>query len=107
MDQSQRRLKTSDLLNEIKAAGHVSKVYFSPDEESQMVYPCITYSRDPTYTVAADNQKYLVRDRYTVTLIDRMPLNPAFDVLLNLPHCSHQTSFVADGLHHDVFDLYH
>lgn len=101
---AQDRMSLSQILNKIDS---VKRVYFQPNESSQIEYPCITYSRDPTYIVAADNVKYLRRGRYQVTLIDRKPENPAFDILLNLPYCSHTTSFVADGLNHDVFDLYH
>lgn len=99
-----RRDELSAILGDIST---VSKVYFQPNENTKLVYPCITYSRDPTYHQAADNTKYLVKDRYQITLIDRAPENPAFDVLLDLPYSSHVASFVADGLNHHVFDLYH
>lgn len=83
---------------------HVS---FQPDESSKIKYPHIVYSRDPAYKVHADNITYLLRDRYEVTYIDREPDSPVFDKLELRPNCSHTASFVEDGLHHAVFDLYH
>lgn len=83
---------------------HVS---FQPDENSQLAYPHIVYSRDPAYSAKADNIGYRRMDRYKITYIDRKPDNPVFDVLDERPYCSHTTSFATDGLNHDVFDLYH
>jgi hypothetical protein len=86
------------------ASLHVS---FQPDEESQIKYPHIVYSRDPAYRLYADNIRYLHRDKYQLTYIDRKPDSLVFDELEKRPYCSHSQSFVVDGLHHDVFDLYH
>lgn len=83
------------------------RVSFQPDEESTLKYPHIVYARDPAYTVKADNTLYRSMDHYKVTHIDRKPDNPVLDILIKLPYCSPTTSFIADGLHHDVFDLYH
>lgn len=86
------------------ATQHVS---FQPNEESKIEYPHIVYSRDPAYKLHADNITYRRQDKYVVTYIDRKPDSLVFDELDNRPHCSHKASFVEDGLHHDVFDLYH
>ena len=83
---------------------HVS---FQPDEGSKIQYPHIVYSRNPAYTLKADNMNYHRMDHYTVTYIDREPDNPVFDILEARQYCSHENSFVIDGLNHDVFDLYH
>lgn len=86
------------------ASLHVS---FQPDEQSEIIYPHIVYSRDPAYKVSADNKTYRLNDKYVVTYIDRKPDSPVFDKLDKRIYCSHKASFVEDGLHHDVFDLYH
>ena len=88
----------------LSAENHVS---FQPDERSEIKYPHIVYSRDPAYKAVADNITYLHRDKYVVTYIDRKPDSLVFDKLEKRPYCSHKASFVEDGLHHDVFDLYH
>lgn len=98
------RLRLSEILNAIP---EIEKVYYQPDEQTKLEYPCIVYKRDPTQVTHADNIKYRVRTRYQITLIDRLPDHTAFDVLFNLPYCSHTASFAMDGLNHDVFDLYH
>ena len=85
-------------------AKHVS---FQPAEGSQIPYPHIVYSRDPAYKLHADNTTYRHKDKYVVTYIDRKPDSPVFDALDKRTLCSHRASFVEDGLHHDVFDLYH
>lgn len=83
---------------------HVS---FQPDEGSVLQYPHIVYSRDPAYTFKADNLNYRRMDHYVVTYIDRKPDNSVLDLLMDLPYCSPKATFVIEGLHHDVFDLYH
>lgn len=101
---TERRLGLSDVLHAIPGIDHI---YYQPNEGTRLEYPCILYKRDPTYTVSADNIKYHVRGRYEIKLIDRVPDNPALDVLLSLPYSSHRANYVADGLNHDVFDLYY
>lgn len=83
---------------------HVS---FQPNEQSQIQYPHIVYVRDPAYKLNADNIRFLHRDKYIMTYMDRKPDSSVFDELEKRPYCSHKASYVEDGIHHDVFDLYH
>lgn len=83
---------------------HVS---FQPDESSEIAYPHIVYIRDPAYKLNADNVRYLHRDKYVMTYIDRKADSAVFDELEKRPLCLHKASYVEDGLHHAVFDLYH
>ena len=85
-------------------AEHVS---FQPPEGTMMKYPHIVYSRDPAYKRHADNVRFVHRDKYVMTYIDRSPDSLVFDELEKRPLCSHTASFVEDGLNHYVFDLYH
>lgn len=85
-------------------ANHVS---FQPPEGTKIPYPHIVYSRDPAYKLHADNVRFLHRDKYVMTYIDRNPDSLVFDELEKRPYCSHTASFVEDGLNHHVFDLYH
>lgn len=41
-----------------------------------------------------------------MSYIDRKPDQAMFVKLVNLPMCSHSTSFVAENLNHDVFDIF-
>jgi len=72
-----------------------------------MQYPCIVYGRDGAWRVSADNAGYRRVQKYQVTLIDRKPNNPAVETLGLLPLCTDDRSFKADGLNHDVFELYY
>lgn len=83
------------------------QVHFQPGLNTQMKYPAIVYSKDPAYVAHADNMVYRKMSRYQVTLIDLDPDNPVFDLMEDRNYCRHERSFVEDGLHHDVFDLYH
>lgn len=111
MGSKERRIELQRELEGIIAAhpevtnpgDHVS---YQPNEESKLNYPCFVYTRDPAFTVKADNLTYLQRDRFEVTYIDRKPDDPIFDVMSNREFCSHSASFAADGLNHTVWDLY-
>lgn len=82
------------------------QVYFQPPSNVQMTYPAITYSRAVADSRFAGNKPYRINERFTVTFIDRKPNQAMFDKLIALPLCSHSTSFAADNLNHDVFDIF-
>lgn len=97
-----RRPQLSKLLHDL-----VPNVYFQPDENTEIQYPCLVYSRDGAHRVSADNAGYRRVQKWQVTLIDRDPDNPAVETLGLLPLCTEVRSFVADGLTHDVFELFY
>lgn len=99
-----RRLELQSLLEDILGSDNV---YFQPPENVVMQYPCIVYGRDGAHRVSADNSGYRRVQRYQVTVIDRDPENPVIEKLGLLPRCSDGRSYVADGLNHDVFELYY
>lgn len=84
----------------------VDNVYFQPDQNTQMVYPCITYRRDSSDTKFADNHPYRHTRRYQVTIIDRDPDNELYDKVAALPMCKHDRFYTAENLNHDVFNVY-
>lgn len=98
------RSQTQTLLEAVLGSEHV---YFQPPDNVSMQYPCIVYSRDGASKVYADNSSYRRVQRYQVTLISRMAEDPAVEKLANLPMCTETRSYAADGLNHDVFELYH
>lgn len=85
-----------------------NNVYFQPDINTGMKYPCIVYARDPAYSASADNITYRSKQRWQITLIDRLPDNPVYDTMMTaFSYCSTLRSYKAEGLNHDVFDLYY
>ena len=82
-------------------------VYFQPPSGFQMQYPCIVYTLDNDFVARANNKLYHRMLRYSVTSIDRNPESTTPDKLVMLPYSSFERSFVADGLNHQVFNVYH
>lgn len=84
-----------------------SAVYFQPPANVQMVYPAIVYERITANTEFAGNFPYRYSKRYQLTVIDRNPDSEIPDRVARLPTCVHNRHFVANNLHHDVFNLYY
>lgn len=95
------RLDLQELLEDVTA-----NVYFQPPTNVKLVYPCIIYKRDDEDAKYAGNTLYKHTKRYQVTVIDRDPDSTLPDTVRNLPLCSFDRHFTADGLNHDVFNLY-
>lgn len=81
-------------------------VYFQPPASVEMQYPCIVYHRDIADTAYADDIPYRRTKRYQVTVIDRNPDSGIPDSVAQLSLCKHSRFFTANGLNHDIFDLY-
>jgi hypothetical protein len=81
-------------------------VYFQPPPNIQMSYPCIVYRRDNIFKKFADNDWYVFKKRYQLTVIDRDPDGALADTVAKLPACSFDRFFTADNLNHDVFSLF-
>jgi hypothetical protein len=96
-----RRLQLQSLLETLCA-----NVYFQPPANVQMNYPCVVYKRDDADTQFAGNKPYIYVKRYMVTVIDRNPDSAIPDTIAALPQCLFNRNYVANGLHHDVFNLY-
>lgn len=98
-----QRLELQALLEVVLASEHV---YFQPPANVQMRFPCIVYKRDAAETLFAGNNPYLYTKRYEVTVIDTDPDSLIPEKIASLPMCVFATSFVADNLNHNVFNLY-
>lgn len=96
-----RRLELHELFKTF-----VDHVYFQSPGSEQMVYPCIVYKRDEADTKFAGNKPYSYVKRYMVTVIDRDPDSEIPDKVARQPLCLFNRNYAADGLHHDVFNLY-
>ena len=82
-------------------------VYFNPPESVKMKYDAIKYKKTRIQSRYANDTLYSRMDCYEIIVISRTPEHPVIDKLLRLAYCSHNTSYRADNLYHDVFTLYH
>lgn len=81
-------------------------VYFQPPESLKLHYPCIVYSLSKVNTTFANNNPYLHRKRYSVTVIDEDPDSAIPDAIGALPMCTFDRPYASDNLNHYVYDLY-
>lgn len=100
MDQPQ----IQDLLEDL--AGDSYTVYFAPDENVKMKYPCIVYQRDYADTKFADNKPYAHKKRYQVTVITQEPDDPVPDKVAMLPMSTFNRFFASEYLNHDIYNVY-
>lgn len=82
-------------------------VYFQPPESVKMKYDAIRFTRTRIQTRYANNAMYSKMNCYEIIVISRKPDHPVIDKLLQLPYCSHDRSYKADNLYHDIFTLYY
>lgn len=99
-----RRLDLSKIL---KSTLGSSNVYFQPPESLKMSYPCIVYDWDKSDTRFANDSLYLGQRRYQIKIIDRDPDSVIPDKIAKLPKCSFDRHYVADNLHHFIYNLYY
>lgn len=87
---------------------HVDNVYFQPPSNIRMTYPCIVYSKTPKLKEFGNNEYYIKRQGYQLTVIDRDPDSLIADDLEdNLEYCSISQIFTNDNLHHTTLELYY
>lgn len=98
-----RRLELQTLLESLLGSRNV---YFQPPATVKMSYPCIVYSKDPSWVIHANDKQYQRTQRYQVTVIDRDPDSLIPGIVSRLPHCRETSTFSTSGLNHDVFSLY-
>lgn len=96
-----------DLQNTLETILGSRNVYFQPPSSIKMSYPAIVYSLDKIQTLKADNEKYKLNKRYSITLIHKNPDNPIVDKLLELKYCALNRTYTSDNLYHYVFELYY
>ncbi len=103
MSRETRRLQIQTILEEVLGS---KNVYFQPPASISMKYPCIVYGYDNDSSVHADSVRYLVRDRYSVTLITKDAYPSAIlEELESLPYCAFSRKYSSDNLNHFSFNL--
>lgn len=85
----------------------VRKAYYNAPTNIRMEYPCIRYSIASKKVKFACNGRFVIRDRYTLTLIDRNPESPILQALEEIPYYSFDRMYSADGLYHFVCTIYY
>lgn len=98
------RLEFHEILVELLGSRNV---YFQPESNVTMKYPCIIYSINDVDTIHADNTPYRSIKQYSVTVVDRDPDSLTPDRVANLPLASFERAYPADNLNHTVYNVYH
>lgn len=96
----------TDLQTILEGLDGVNAVWFQEDATKTLDYPVIVYARNDSFSLYADNIKYLFKKRYMVTVIDRNPDSLIPDLVEQLPFTTFDRFYPADGLNHFVFNLY-
>ena len=95
------------LLEILKSILKSNNVYFQPPSNIRMKYPCIIFRRESDSTIKADDIRYRSLFRYSIMYIRRdIDSTDICEKIMDLPLCSYDRFYVADGLNHDVFSIY-
>lgn len=83
-----------------------NNVYYQPPTGTMMKYPAIKYSRSTIDIRHADDGSYSQDTNYEIIVIDRNPDSPIVDAVSKFSGIRHSRHYTADGLNHDVFNIY-
>lgn len=95
------RLELHTLLEELLESRNV---YFQPPESIKMKYPAIVYNLDNIDSVFANDELYMSKKNYIITIIDEDPDSDLIDRMLRLS-ARFNRYFRSDNLNHYVFTL--
>ena len=99
------RLQLHEELCEILGSRYV---YYNPPESVKMSHPCIRYSLSGVDQKNANNNSYMRKKRYEITVIDLNPDSDIFEKILdNFEMCSFDRSYRSDNLNHFTLTLYY
>lgn len=97
----------TDLAVYFKKVLGIDSVYYNPDSNITLKYPCIIFSIDRENSRYADNKRYMSQLRYTVTLVTRNAVDLLIAKLMdNFNYLSLDRTYRTSGLYHYVFVLY-
>lgn len=96
-----------DLHELLKTTLGSSNVYFQPPSTITMKYPCIVYGRSAIDEKFANDELYLSKKCYIVTVMDTNPDSLIPDKVGRLTLCSFDRHYTVNGLNHDVYTLYY
>ena len=78
-------------------------VYFQVPESVKMKYPAIKYESNGWRDQYASNSRYMMKDEYLVTIIDRVPDSKIVELMQSLPYCRFDRVYKSNNLYHTVF----
>ena len=99
-----RRLELHVLLCEILGG---RSVYFQPPESVKMEYPAIVYSRNRIDIKHADDDSYMQKTSYSITVIDKNPDSDIVPRMSKIPQCRFDRHYVSENLNHDIFTIFY
>lgn len=99
-----RRLELQNALEDLLQS---KNVYFQPPSSFKICYPCIIYNSEPENINYADNRSYKIKDRYSLTLIERNPDSSLGKQLIEEFNCFPDRYFTKDNLYHKIYTLYY
>lgn len=99
-----RRIELQRMLEQLLGS---RSVYFQPPSDVKMKYPAIVYHLNNIGNTHANNKVYIQSNSYSVTVIDSNPDSDIVDKVSQLPMCTFNRHYTADGMNHNVFTLYY
>jgi hypothetical protein len=97
------REEFSKILHDILGSDNV---YFNPPEDFKMSYPAIRYSLQSKKFTHANNKKYIKRNKYIVTVIDKNPDSKIPEKLEELQYSIFDRAYKSDNLNHFTYIIY-
>lgn len=82
------------------------KVYYQPETNTNIDYPCIIYGQDQARNKFADNIPYSHTKRWQVEVIDGDADSDIPDKIATLKMTTFQRRFATAGLYHTIYSLY-
>ena len=98
------RVELQEKLESILGSGHV---YFQPPSNIKMVYPAIVYELSGELATKANNNRYIVYNKYTVTHIYKSIRNELkASIMAAFVFGEYDRRLIVDGLYQDVYTIY-
>ena len=97
------RLQLHEILCDIL---ETRNAYFQPPASVEMDYPAIVYGLDGIDKTFADDVAYLVKRKYSITVIDFDPDSIIAEKIAAIPSSKFNRHYEKDNLNHYVFTLY-
>ena len=83
-----------------------ARVYFQPDENIKLTYPCIVYSKTRLDSMFADDKIHKLNHGYKLIYITRDPDDALIDELVSIPYARFLRQYNVNGLYHNEYIIY-